>query len=87
MIIDHADSFTDEPAVPFPVDLDVGHPKTTSINTAPYGPLWCALRCNLTAGVLHPSHLARLAPLQRDAVGGPRRGPAHRRPGRPRRSG
>ena len=68
MIVDHADTFSDHPAVPFPVDLDAGHPKTTSINSAPYGPLWRALRCNLTAGVLHPSRLAHLAPLQRDAV-------------------
>jgi len=80
MIIDHADSFTDQPAVSFPVELDVGHPKTTSINIAPYSPLWCALRCNLARlAPLQPLHLARLAP--------PRRGPAHRRPGRPRRSG
>ncbi|XP_066341976.1 uncharacterized protein [Miscanthus floridulus] len=44
MIIDHADSFSDHP--PFPVDLDAGHPKTSSINSAPYGPLWRVLRCN-----------------------------------------
>jgi cytochrome P450 len=68
MIIDHADTFSEHPAVPFPVDLDAGHPKTSSINSAPYGPLWRVLRRNLTAGVLHPSRFASLAPLQRDAA-------------------
>ncbi|CAL4984096.1 unnamed protein product [Urochloa decumbens] len=69
MIFDDADSFSNHPAAPFPVDLDAGHHKTTSINSAPYGPLWRALRRNLTAGVLHPSRLVPLlAPLHRAAA-------------------
>ncbi|CAL4987521.1 unnamed protein product [Urochloa decumbens] len=69
MIFDDADSFSNHPAAPFPVDLDAGHHKTTSINSAPYGQLWRALRRNLTAGVLHPSRLVPLlAPLHRAAA-------------------
>ncbi|KAJ1277222.1 hypothetical protein BS78_05G278600 [Paspalum vaginatum] len=59
MIVDHAAAFSNHPAVPFAVDLDAGHPKTHSINSAPYGALWRALRSNLTAGVLHASPASR----------------------------
>lgn len=41
-----------------------------SISTVPHGPLWRVLRCNLTGGILHPSRLGFLAPLQWEAVNG-----------------
>ncbi|CAL5037709.1 unnamed protein product [Urochloa decumbens] len=69
LIIDHADSFSNHHDVPLAVDFDAGHPKTQSITSAPYGPLWRALRGNLTANILHPSRLGHLVlPIQRDAV-------------------
>ncbi|CAL5052054.1 unnamed protein product [Urochloa decumbens] len=69
LIIDHADSFSNHHAVALAVDFDAGHPKTQSITSAPYGPLWRALRGNLTANILHPSRLAHLVlPIQRHAV-------------------
>ncbi|XP_037432799.1 cytochrome P450 89A2-like [Triticum dicoccoides] len=42
--------------------------RNETITTASYGPHWRALRCNLTADVLHPSRLASLAPMQREAT-------------------
>ncbi|TVU25771.1 hypothetical protein EJB05_28280, partial [Eragrostis curvula] len=68
MLIDHADAFTHRPVSPFPVEFVTG-PRVNlshSISTVPHGPLWR----NRTAGVLHPSRLGLLAPLQREAVGG-----------------
>ncbi|CAO2199900.1 unnamed protein product [Urochloa humidicola] len=42
-----------------------------TVTTAPYGPLWRALRRNLTAGVLHPSSvLRRHAPARHAAASG-----------------
>ncbi|OEL30933.1 Cytochrome P450 89A9 [Dichanthelium oligosanthes] len=68
LIIGHADSFSNHPAVLLPVDIDAGHPRTQSITIAPYGPLWRALRGNLTANIVHPSRLSHLATIQRRAV-------------------
>ncbi|KAF8650782.1 hypothetical protein HU200_063686 [Digitaria exilis] len=69
LIFDHADAFSNHPLFPLGIDLDAGHPKTTSITSAPYGPFWRAIRRNLTVNILHPSRVAELlVPLQRDAV-------------------
>ncbi|RCV39036.1 hypothetical protein SETIT_8G190800v2 [Setaria italica] len=69
MLVDHADVFSNRPLAPFPVDYDAGRRRPShSINIVPHGPLWRALRCNLSAGVLHRSRLGVVAPLHRDAV-------------------
>ncbi|CAN6372976.1 unnamed protein product [Urochloa humidicola] len=41
---------------------------TNSINIDPHGPLWRALRCNLSSGVLHRSQLPLVAPLHRHSL-------------------
>ncbi|KAL6885629.1 hypothetical protein ACP4OV_010408 [Aristida adscensionis] len=64
MIVDHADAFSNRPVPPFPA----GRPVTHSIASAPYGPFWRALRCNLTADILHRSRLGVLAPIEREAA-------------------
>ncbi|TKW01175.1 hypothetical protein SEVIR_8G162200v4 [Setaria viridis] len=69
LIIDHADFFSNHPNAALAVDFDAGQPKTESITTAPYGPLWSALRRNLTVNILHPSRLGHhVVPIQRDAA-------------------
>ncbi|CAN6275126.1 unnamed protein product [Urochloa humidicola] len=72
MLVEHADTFSNRPVSPFPVEFVTGDRVNLShsISTVPHGPLWHALRCNLTAGIFHPSRLGLLAPLQRDAVDG-----------------
>jgi cytochrome P450 len=45
-----------------------GGEHNDNLNTVPYGPLWHALRRNITAKTLHPSRLDHLAPLQRAAI-------------------
>ena len=72
MLVDHADTFSDRPVSPFHVKFVRAERVNLSysISTVPHGPLWRALRCNLTAGILHPSRLGRLAGLQREAVDG-----------------
>ncbi|KAG0530985.1 hypothetical protein BDA96_05G234800 [Sorghum bicolor] len=72
MLVDHADTFSDRPVSPFHVKFVRAERVNLSysISTVPHGPLWRALRCNLTAGILHPSRLGRLAGLQRQAVDG-----------------
>ncbi|KAL6885624.1 hypothetical protein ACP4OV_010403 [Aristida adscensionis] len=69
-LIDHADAFSNRPATPFAVPLVTGRRRrrSDSISSARHGPLWRALRCNLTADALHPSRFGLLAPLQRAAV-------------------
>jgi len=42
--------------------------RNENLNSVAHGPHWRALRCNLTAGTLHPSRLGCLAPLQREAI-------------------
>jgi hypothetical protein len=72
MLVDHADTFSDRPVSPFHVKFVRAERVNLSysISTVPRGPLWRALRCNLTAGILHPSRLSLLAGLQREAVDG-----------------
>lgn len=72
MLVDHADTFSDRPVSPFHVKFVRAKRVNLSyrITTVPHCPLWRALRCNLTAGILHPSRLGLLAPLQREAVDG-----------------
>nr|XP_034570000.1 cytochrome P450 89A2-like [Setaria viridis] len=50
MLVDHADVFSNRPLAPFPVDYDAGRrrPSHSMINIVPHGPLWRALRCNLS---------------------------------------
>nr|AHW98471.1 cytochrome P450 [Oryza brachyantha] len=69
-LIDHADDFSDRPAALFVVPLVTGRRRRRSDNilSAPYGPLWRALRCNLTVELLHPTRLGSIEPLQRAAV-------------------
>ncbi|XP_052151772.1 cytochrome P450 89A2-like [Oryza glaberrima] len=69
-LVDYADVFANRPFLPFPVALVTGRRSRRSDNltSVPYGPHWCVLRRNLTAGIFHPSRLGLLAPLQRDAV-------------------
>ena len=40
-----------------------------NINSAPYGPLWRAVRHNLTSEIFHPSLLSRYGPARRRALG------------------
>ncbi|OEL12580.1 Cytochrome P450 89A2 [Dichanthelium oligosanthes] len=69
-LIDHADAFSNRPLTLFPVALVTGQRRrrSDSISSAQYGPLWRALRCNLTSEALHPSRFDQLAPLQRDSI-------------------
>uniref|UniRef100_A0A0E0KMD3 Cytochrome P450 n=1 Tax=Oryza punctata TaxID=4537 RepID=A0A0E0KMD3_ORYPU len=69
-LIDHADVFSNRPAALFAVPLVTGLRRRRSDNilSVPYGSLWRALRCNLTVELLHPTRLASIEPLQRDAV-------------------
>ncbi|CAD6260750.1 unnamed protein product [Miscanthus lutarioriparius] len=65
-LIDHADAFSNRPAAYFPKAK--GWTGAYSINSVPHGPLWRALRCNLTSDILHPTRLHPLAALQQDAA-------------------
>ncbi|RCV32594.1 LOW QUALITY PROTEIN: hypothetical protein SETIT_7G015600v2 [Setaria italica] len=69
-MIDHADAFSNRPLTLFPVALVTGQRRRRgdSISSAQYGPLWRALRCNLTSEALHPSRFDQLAPLQRESI-------------------
>jgi cytochrome P450 len=67
---ENADAFTNRPAGIFPAILGTGRrrgERNETIVTAPHGAHWRSLRCNLTAGILHPSRIASLAPLQQEA--------------------
>jgi cytochrome P450 len=69
-LIDNADDFSDRPAGIFPVSLATwrdGEPNE-NVTTVSYGRHWSALRCNLTADILHPTRLGSLAPLQQEAT-------------------
>ncbi|CAN6247787.1 unnamed protein product [Urochloa humidicola] len=70
VLIDHADAFSNRPLTLFPVALVTGQRRrrSDSISSAQYGPLWRALRCNLTSEALHPSRFDQLGPLQREFV-------------------
>ncbi|CAL5033837.1 unnamed protein product [Urochloa decumbens] len=70
VLIDHADAFSNRPLTLFPVALVTGRRRrrSDSISSAQYGPLWRALRCNLTSEALHPSRFDQLGPLQREFV-------------------
>jgi cytochrome P450 len=69
LLVDHADSFSHHSSAPLGVDFEGGHPRTESITSAPYGPLWRALRSNLTVHILHPSRIGHLVvPIQREAA-------------------
>ncbi|KAL6885633.1 hypothetical protein ACP4OV_010412 [Aristida adscensionis] len=71
MLINQAAAFSNRPSTPFPVALITGRRRRSrshGITTVPYGPHWRALRCNLTAAVLQPWRLGRLAPLQHEAT-------------------
>ncbi|KAM0916605.1 hypothetical protein ACQ4PT_009978 [Festuca glaucescens] len=59
-LVQNANAFSTKPPGIFPVALN--------LSSLPYGPHWRALRCNITAETLHPSHLGDLAPLQREAI-------------------
>jgi cytochrome P450 len=69
-LIQNANAFSNRPLAPFPVALVTGRRRRRSDNiiTAPYGPHWRVLRCNLTSKLFHPSRLGFLAPLQLAAV-------------------
>ncbi|KAF8641578.1 hypothetical protein HU200_067768 [Digitaria exilis] len=62
-LIDHADAFCNRPMPAFPA----GRPVTHSIASMPYGPLWRALRCNLTSDMLNRSRLGILTSLEKEA--------------------
>jgi hypothetical protein len=69
-LIDNADDFSDRPVGIFPVSLATwrdGEPNE-NVTTVSYGRHWSALRCNLTADILHPTRLGSLAPLQQEAT-------------------
>ncbi|XP_047094790.1 cytochrome P450 89A2-like [Lolium rigidum] len=69
-LIVNADDFSNRPAAIFPVfiaSLRDGE-RNDNMTTVKYGPRWRALRCNLAAGILHPSRLASVAPLQQEAA-------------------
>ncbi|KAF8673350.1 hypothetical protein HU200_048910 [Digitaria exilis] len=69
MLVDHAHVFANRPVSGFPVNFQPGNLlRSHSISTVSHGRLWRALRCNLSSGVLHPSRLAAVSPLHRDAV-------------------
>ncbi|KAM0851254.1 hypothetical protein ACQ4PT_052543 [Festuca glaucescens] len=59
-LVQNANAFSNKPQGVFPVALN--------LSSLPYGSHWRALRCNITAETLHPSHLGDLAPLQREAI-------------------
>jgi cytochrome P450 len=66
----NADDFSNRPVAIFPVfiaRLRDGE-RNDNMTTVKYGPRWRALRCNLAAGILHPSRLASVAPLQQEAA-------------------
>ncbi|PVH34742.1 hypothetical protein PAHAL_7G021000 [Panicum hallii] len=67
---DHPDAFSNRPLTLFPVALVTGQRRrrSDSVSSAQYGPLWRALRCNLTSEALHPARFDQLAPLQRESV-------------------
>ncbi|XP_047067716.1 cytochrome P450 89A2-like [Lolium rigidum] len=69
-LIENADDFANQPASIFPVSLAVwpNGDRNDNITTANHGPHWRALRCNLTAQIIHPSRLCSLAPLMQDAA-------------------
>ncbi|XP_006653127.1 cytochrome P450 89A2-like [Oryza brachyantha] len=68
-LIDYADAFLDRPAVlPFDDAALAGRRRSDNLTTVPYGPHWRVLRRNLTGGILHPSRVGLLAPLQHKAV-------------------
>ncbi|XP_044969032.1 cytochrome P450 89A2-like [Hordeum vulgare subsp. vulgare] len=64
-----ASAFSNRPVAIFPVVLATGlhGERNENITTVKYGAHWRALRCNLMAKSLHPSRLASLAPMQREA--------------------
>ncbi|VAH40246.1 unnamed protein product [Triticum turgidum subsp. durum] len=71
-LVENADAFSNRPPARLHMALARRRrgQQNTNVNTVPHGPHWRTLRCNLTAETLHPSRLAGLAPLQREAVQG-----------------
>ncbi|KAM0882558.1 hypothetical protein ACQ4PT_032247 [Festuca glaucescens] len=69
-LIQNADDFANQPASIFPASVAVWRngERNYNITTADHGPHWRALRCNLTAHILHPSRVASLAPLLHEAA-------------------
>ncbi|KAM0877168.1 hypothetical protein ACQ4PT_035672 [Festuca glaucescens] len=69
-LIQNADDFANQPASIFPASLAVWHngERNYNITMADHGPHWRAVRCNLTAHILHPSRVASLAPLLHEAA-------------------
>ncbi|CAO2167997.1 unnamed protein product [Urochloa humidicola] len=63
-----AGAFSDRPPSIVPSAV-LSRRRHYNINSAPYGPLWRAIRRNLAAEILHPSRLRRYAPARRRALG------------------
>ncbi|CAL4899108.1 unnamed protein product [Urochloa decumbens] len=66
VLVQSGAAFADRPPTNLPTAVFNGDRRT--ITTAAYGPLWRALRRNLTGGALHPSSLRRYAAVRADAV-------------------
>ncbi|CAL4906461.1 unnamed protein product [Urochloa decumbens] len=65
VLVQSGAAFADRPPTNLPTAVFNGDRRT--ITTAAYGPLWRALRRNLTGGALHPSSLRRYAAVRADA--------------------
>jgi hypothetical protein len=65
-----ANAFSNRPATIFPVVLatGLGGERNENITTVDYGSHWRALRCNLTAKILHPLAPRFIGPIQREAT-------------------
>uniref|UniRef100_A0ACD5WS84 Uncharacterized protein n=1 Tax=Avena sativa TaxID=4498 RepID=A0ACD5WS84_AVESA len=70
LVVQDADAFSNRPVMPFFSDQANarGGRLSENVSSAPYGPHWRALRCNITAETLHPSRLGHLPQLQREAI-------------------